>query len=1163
MSKFLKHYQVHTYATTANVLDNLPKKKKIKERTKNYAELLAVTNKTASNKRTEIQKLTARDLSMFVNNINTINNSYNDKDSIFNHAFNLKLTEDYHNFYDNEIYMNFENNKDIVIDNENEIKNFYNEKKNNSNVCDKTKNNFNKKKLTKSKEINNLNINALHKTANNKYKIENYVENLMVHIQIYLNCGLLNKANNLLKKYRKKYIQNCDKNIELYNMFLEAYASRRKITKVLELYNMIKEDSLTPTPQTYVYIFDVLGKESASNHIELLKKLNNEMDNYNISFNDIINKSYFKNDQQENVLKAINILMPNFKPSFINIDTTYNCNFLNQIPMSNNYESPVKELLTNKELKNLLKKQFQNELAIEVQIPSIKINEKNINTDIKEKIMEIENQWKKVAFIAFEKNLKCLKEKECQQRNLMVLYPFLEVLDKEHYINAILREIRHLAIGSDTYSTSLKLLYVTVGKYIYRKYEIETKKKTGVLDKIINIYLQYLKWYLYPENKAYLNNMNNRTVWQYFKYKEIKYDESLNTICLQWPIDVIINIGQDIKHSIPAFYTLFRNKGNYLSEQIKPHPFLSKLYKKSCIETLTFDVHLLPSYCPPLPWTSIHSGGYLITKTNFIRSPNIDYQFQNIKSKQLFPVFDSLNQVSSIPWKINTAILDIVIKIFQDGGSVELNVPQSVSVLSPPCSLNKNATIEEKQKVAIAIAQYRQKKNDTYSLWCDTLYKLSIANHFRNEIFWLPYNLDFRGRVYPIPPYLNHLSSDLGRSLLLFAKGKPLGPNGINWLKLHVINLTNFKKGSSLKERLEYANQNIDNIIDSAANPLTGKMWWKQSEEPWQTLAGCIEIANALKSPDIEKYITSFPVHQDGSCNGLQHYAALGKDQIGAESVNLYPFDVPKDIYSEVVSIIENRRQIDAKNNVKVAQLLEGFIKRKIIKQTVMTTVYGVTKYGAKHQIARQLRDTPNFPQEYIWPASIYLTECTFHSLRKMFKSAREIQDWFTECARIISSICCENVEWITPLGLPIVQPYLKQKLNTYVKKNEKSDTIKQRNAFAPNFIHSLDSTHMMLTSLHCNSKNITFVSVHDCFWTHPCSVDTMNKICREQFVALHSNPILEDLSKFFIKRYLPIYKELKYKNDDVKKIHKCLTNIPSKGTFDIHNVLSSTYFFN
>lgn len=36
--------------------------------------------------------------------------------------------------------------------------------------------------------------------------------------------------------------------------------------------------------------------------------------------------------------------------------------------------------------------------------------------------------------------------------------------------------------------------------------------------------------------------------------------------------------------------------------------------------------------------------------------------------------------------------------------------------------------------------------------------------------------------------------------------------------------------------------------------------------------------------------------------------------------------------------------------------MLEGFIKRKVIKQTVMTTVYGVTKYGAKLQIAKQLK---------------------------------------------------------------------------------------------------------------------------------------------------------------------------------------------------------------
>lgn len=60
-----------------------------------------------------------------------------------------------------------------------------------------------------------------------------------------------------------------------------------------------------------------------------------------------------------------------------------------------------------------------------------------------------------------------------------------------------------------------------------------------------------------------------------------------------------------------------------------------------------------------------------------------------------------------------------------------------------------------------------------------------------------------------------------------------------------------------------------------------------------------------------------------------------------------------------------------------------------------------------------------------------------------------------------------------------------------------KPDSVKQRNAFAPNFIHSLDSSHMMLTGLHCNKNNITFVSVHDCFWTHPCTVNAMNKVSK------------------------------------------------------------------
>lgn len=56
-------------------------------------------------------------------------------------------------------------------------------------------------------------------------------------------------------------------------------------------------------------------------------------------------------------------------------------------------------------------------------------------------------------------------------------------------------------------------------------------------------------------------------------------------------------------------------------------------------------------------------------------------------------------------------------------------------------------------------------------------------------------------------------------------------------------------------------------------------------------------------------------------------------------------------------------------------------------------------------------------------------------------------------------------------------------------------DSRKQRGAFPPNFVHSLDSTHMMLSALYSQREGITFTSVHDSFWTHAASIDIMNKV--------------------------------------------------------------------
>lgn len=75
-------------------------------------------------------------------------------------------------------------------------------------------------------------------------------------------------------------------------------------------------------------------------------------------------------------------------------------------------------------------------------------------------------------------------------------------------------------------------------------------------------------------------------------------------------------------------------------------------------------------------------------------------------------------------------------------------------------------------------------------------------------------------------------------------------------------------------------------MFDSADRPLSGQRWWLKADDPWQCLAACFELTSALRSPNPEQYVSHLPIHQDGSCNGLQHYAAMGGDVLGAQKVS-------------------------------------------------------------------------------------------------------------------------------------------------------------------------------------------------------------------------------------------------------------------------------------
>ena len=406
-------------------------------------------------------------------------------------------------------------------------------------------------------------------------------------------------------------------------------------------------------------------------------------------------------------------------------------------------------------------------------------------------------------------------------------------------------------------------------------------------------------------------------------------------------LNISVQEDSEIKqhNSTPAFYKLLRHRNNRLNEELKPHPVLSKLFEIHRSSDLTFYAKDVPMTTPPLPWQSTKRGGFYLRQPVFARLPPGEFQAMDPdsiaeKSDEAYPVFDSLNQLGSTPWIMNKTILDLAIEIFTNQSKYvdilsDLSIARHPDMIERPKSeiilseirhkINTQGLVsldlkerESYKTHQAALLEYNKTKAETYSLWCDILYKLSIANHFREQIMYFPHNIDFRGRVYPIAPIFHHMGGDLPRSLLKFAKSRPLGKNGLDWLKIHCINLTELKKKSPIHERLAYANEVMDDILDSANNPVHGKRWWLQAEDPWQTLAACVEIRDALRHPEGPEFFeTHLPVHQDGSCNGLQHYSALGRDKLGATYVNVVPGDAPQDIYSEIATLVEEKRAAD------------------------------------------------------------------------------------------------------------------------------------------------------------------------------------------------------------------------------------------------------------
>jgi len=316
-------------------------------------------------------------------------------------------------------------------------------------------------------------------------------------------------------------------------------------------------------------------------------------------------------------------------------------------------------------------------------------------------------------------------------------------------------------------------------------------------------------------------------------------------------------------------------------------------------------------------------------------------------------------------------------------------------------------------------------------------------------------------------------------------------------------------------------------------------------------------------------------------------------------AVNLIAGETPSDIYQIVADKVaaDLRALVSGELTCKKEEWLkhaqkwlewapawkEGRLSRNVTKRSVMTYPYGSAEYGFGEQVMEDTLD-PAFNEAVRKASRLGLKEedlfpwCDFaernHASRLMawliyravtdtVKIPAQIMSWLQQMARLVAK-SNSPVKWTTPLGFPVVQSYYKQDSRTidsvlYGKKRvqvryrvetRELDAHRQVNGIAPNVVHSLDSTHLLMTVAAGMDEGINhFALIHDSFGTHAANTDKLFRIVREQMIALYTGDYFAHL-KAELTELVPM------------ELRDQIPALPTYGDMDIGCLMDSPYAF-
>lgn len=563
-----------------------------------------------------------------------------------------------------------------------------------------------------------------------------------------------------------------------------------------------------------------------------------------------------------------------------------------------------------------------------------------------------------------------------------------------------------------------------------------------------------------------------------------------------------------------------------------------------------------PMVVPPVPHARGSAGGYL---TEMFRGSTVKTSGHSCEqgvSSCSDLNYKVVNALQETEWAINPMILEVMAHVYYNNHG-QCNLPHADIMSSPAKDLPdfpKDGTKEEMKEWAELKAllwgeHYKAQQSRTQM---ET--RLGMARRFSDLTFYHQYHYDFRGRVYASCQMLSPQAGDLDRGLVYYANEYDVDEAALANI---CINLANLFDGQgpdqgfigtasdkdTFDERTDWAWNNRDIFREMLKDPILYIAMWEDDARfknvSFQRLSAAEDFILA-----VDKGKTRVPVQFDGSCNGYQHWAAMTRDEVSGPEVNLVPRDRPGDLYKKVAKGMDTLLDAMAAAESPYIYAFKDYygpdgVPRKATKRVVMCDPYGLKEHSMKTYII--VEGHLKWCDTYDWRfagtdfefvetrAATEFAKVLKRGLQHVNQRSEEGKQYVMELTAVCGAMG-QAMTWTTPSGFKVVNAYRVMdtrsvdqqiylaKSDTYARLRSKFsvetpdlDVSKMKTTIPPNYVHSLDASHLQLVVDRLLDAGCTdFSMIHDSFGCPAPFAEHMRKEIRNTFYEIHCEPQLE-----------------------------------------------------